>query len=85
MLSGAFCSGLIEAGHGGNPGQDLPRYPGHFAPASLKPLLFEIGEGVAAQLSGAFCSGLIEAWCLPSVSPVTPMLSGAFCSGLIEA
>ncbi len=63
MFSGAFCSGLIEA-----PLRldrivlGISRFPGLFAPASLKPRghnqsPMERGAG----FSGAFCSGLIEA------------------------
>ena len=61
------------------------RYPGLFAPASLKrDRVPEQGRAVD-RLSGAFCPGLIEAW-LEDVSLNQHVrLSGAFCPGLIEA
>ena len=84
-LSGAFCSGLIEARRL-RKGDPRPRsYPGLFAPASLKP---DDGPDLAQDvrtLSGAFCSGLIEALEASMSYPAATSLSGAFCSGLIEA
>ena len=62
MLSGAFCSGLIEAlALIVKPLPRSRRYPGLFAPASLKQRRPSSVISVELRLSGAFCSGLIEA------------------------
>ena len=63
-LSGAFCPGLIEAGlRWPVRVRRTRRYPGLFAPASLKRRMdVATPAPYSATLSGAFCPGLIEAY-----------------------
>ena len=85
-LSGAFRPGLIEASRTKPRSPLFPRcYPGHFAPASLKPELVQAGRYRHVSLSGAFRPGLIEAEFDHPPRLGRRGLSGAFRPGLIEA
>ena len=61
------------------------RYPGHFAPASLKREPAGQWRCGRSELSGAFRPGLIEAAQGPRAVRLSGALSGAFRPGLIEA